>query len=167
MTERTDFLRKRLAAAQSEMDSVFAQAEGHWETPVYADGAAWNVRQVAIHLADAERGLFGQMQSIVETGVSTVPDDFDVDRYNRRSVEKREAQTGPEALAAQAASRADLIAWLETLTDADLEKSGRHPVIGIIPIDMYIRVVARHQKDHTADVAKALGLANQAGAARA
>ena len=121
MTERTDFLRKRLAAAQSEMDSVFAQAEGHWETPVYADGAAWNVRQVAIHLADAERGLFGQMQSIVETGVSTVPDDFDVDRYNRRSVEKREAQTGPEALAAQAASRADLIAWLDTLTDADLD----------------------------------------------
>lgn len=158
MTERTDFLRKRLAAAQSEMEAVFAQAGGRWETPVYSDGAAWSVRQVAIHLADAERSLFGQMKSIVETGASTVPDDFDVDRYNMRSVEKRDAMTGPEALATQASSRDGLMAWLDTLTEADLERTGRHPVIGIIPIDMYIRVIARHQKDHTADVAKALGL---------
>ena len=166
MSERTDFLRKRLAAAQAEMEAVFAQADGRWETPVYADGAAWNVRQVAIHLAEAERGLFGQMKSIVETGSSTVPDDFDVDRYNKRSVEKRDTMTGAEALAAQAATRADLMAWVETLTAADLEKTGRHPVIGIIPIDMYIRVIARHQKDHTADVAKALGLRATTGMAR-
>lgn len=158
MSERTEFLKKRLVAAQVEMDSVFGQADGRWDTPVYADGPAWNVRQVAIHLAEAERGLLGQMQSIVNTGVSTVPEDFDVDRYNMRSVEKRDAMTGPEALAAQAATRAELMAWLDTLTDADLAKVGRHPVIGMIPIDMYIRVIARHQKDHTADVAYALGL---------
>ena len=164
MTERTEFLKKRLNAAQSDMDQVFGQAAGRWDTPVYSDGAAWNVRQVAIHLAEAERGLFGQMKSIVETGTSTVPDDFDVDRYNLRSVEKRDAMTGHEALVAQAASRAELLAWLDTLIDADLEKAGRHPVIGIIPIDMYIRVIARHQKDHSADVARALGIPQKAAA---
>jgi hypothetical protein len=164
MSERTEFLKKRLLAAQAEMEAVFAQAGGRWETPVYADGAAWNVRQVAIHLADAERGLFGQMQSIVATGSSSVPDDFDVDRYNRRAVEKREEMTGPEALAAQAQSRAGMLAWVSALSDADLEKTGRHPVIGVIPIDMYIRVIARHQKDHTADVARALGVSSKPGA---
>jgi len=165
MSERTDFLNKRLAAAQAEMEAVFAQADGRWETQVYADGAAWNVRQVAIHLAEAERGLFGQMKSIVETGSSTVPDDFDVDRYNKRSVEKRDTVTGLEALAAQAATRSELTAWVATLTEAELEMTGRHPVIGIIPIDMYIRVIARHQKDHTADVARALGQTTATGAA--
>ncbi|MFN8378457.1 MAG: DinB family protein [Anaerolineae bacterium] len=167
MIERTQFLKKRLATDQAEMESVFAQADDRWDTAVYADGAAWNVRQVAIHLAEAERGLFGQMKSIVETGAGTVPDDFDVDRYNKRSVEKKDVMTGPEAMAAQAANRADMMVWIDTLTDSDLEKMGRHPVIGIISIDMYIRVIARHQKDHTADVARALGLTAKTGAASA
>ena len=158
MTDRTAFLQKRLTSAQTDCEAIFAQIGNRWETPVYSDGAAWTVRQVTIHLADAERGLLGQMQSIIETGVSTVPDDFDVDRYNRRSVEKRDTMTGPEALAAQAQSRAQMIIWVGTLTDADLEKSGRHPVLGIIPIDMYIRVIARHQKDHAADIAQALSV---------
>jgi hypothetical protein len=158
MSDRTAFLQKRLAGAQADCDAVFAQVGERWETVVYDDGAAWTVRQLAVHLADAERGLFGQMKSILETGSSTVPDDFDVDRYNRRSVEKHDAMTGAEALSAQAQTRAALAEWVGTLSDADLEKTGRHPVIGVIPIDMYIRVIARHQKDHAADVARALGL---------
>jgi hypothetical protein len=166
MTDRTAFLQRRLTSAQTDSEAIFAQIGNRWDAPVYSDGAAWTVRQVAIHLSDAERGLLGQMQSIIATGVSTVPDDFDVDRYNRRSVEKRDTMTGLEALAAQAQSRAEMIAWVGTLTDADLEKSGRHPVLGIIPIDMYIRVIARHQKDHAADIAQALSVigAKAAGA---
>lgn len=165
MTERTEFLRKRLLSAQADMEAVFGQIEDRWEAQVYADGAQWNARQVAIHLAVSEVGLFGQMKSILETGASTVPDDFDVDRYNKRSVEKRDGLTAAEALAEQAAGRAALLAWLDSLTDADLEVKGRHPVIGIIPMDMYIRVIARHQKDHTADVARALGLSAKSGSA--
>lgn len=158
MTERTEFLKKRLTAAQNEMLAVLDQIGDHWEAPVYADGAAWNARQVMIHLAEAEEGLFGQMKAIVETGQSTVPDDFDLERYNKRSVEKRNHMTADEAREAQAAARAAMLAWVDTLTDEDLQKQGRHPFIGIIPIDMYLRVIARHQKDHAADIAHALGL---------
>lgn len=165
MTDRTEFLRKRLLAAQAEMDAVFGQIDDRWDAPVYANGAQWNARQVAIHLAISEIRLFGLMKSILETGAASVPDDFDVDRYNKRSVEKRDDMTAAEARAQQAAARAEVLAWLDTLTDADLEVRGRHPVIGIIPIDMYIRVIARHQKDHTADVARALGLNAKSGSA--
>lgn len=164
--ERIELLKKRLNAAQAAMDAVFDEVEGRWEMQVYHDGPAWNVRQIAIHLAETERGLFDQMRSIVEAGASTVPDDFDIDRYNQRSVEKRASMTSGEARAAQKAERSALIAWLDTLSAADLEKTGRHPAIGIIPIDMYIRVIARHQKDHTADIALALGLNPETGANR-
>jgi hypothetical protein len=166
MTDRTEFLRKRLTAAQSDMNAVLDQVGDRWETQVYADGAAWNARQVVIHLATAERGLFGQMRSILETGESTVPDDFDVDYYNKRSIEKRAEMTVTEAREAQAAERVALLAWLDTLSDADLEKTGRHPVIGIIPVDMYIRVIARHQKDHSADIARALAINANEGSER-
>lgn len=164
--ERIDFLKKRLNAAQAAMDAVFDSAEDRWETQVYSDGPAWNVRQIAVHLAETERGLFGQMRSIVETGASTVPDDFDIDRYNQRLVEKRGEMTIDEARAAQRIERSAMLAWLDTLSAADLEKTGRHPAIGIIPIDMYVRVIARHQKDHTADIARALGLDPESGANR-
>jgi uncharacterized damage-inducible protein DinB len=158
MTDRTEFLKKRLNTAQAAMDTVLDQVGDRWDEQVYSDGPAWTARQLLIHMAEAEHGLFGQMRSIVETGESTVPDDFDVDRYNRRSVEKRAEMTVAEARESLERDRAAMLAWLDTLTDADLEKTGRHPVIGVIPIDMYVRVIARHQKDHTADIARALGL---------
>jgi uncharacterized damage-inducible protein DinB len=158
MTDRTAFLKKRLNAAQAAMDTVLDQVGDRWDEQVYNDGPAWTARQLLIHMAEAEHGLFGQMRSIVETGESTVPDDFDVDRYNKRSVEKRAEMTVAEARESLERDRAAMLAWLDTLTDADLEKTGRHPVIGVIPIDMYVRVIARHQKDHTADIARALGL---------
>jgi hypothetical protein len=158
MTDRTEFLKKRLNTAQAAMEAVLDQVGDRWDEQVYSDGPAWTARQLLIHMAEAEHGLFGQMRSIVETGESTVPDDFDVDRYNKRSVEKRAEMTVAEARESLERDRAAMLLWLDTLTDADLEKTGRHPVIGVIPIDMYVRVIARHQKDHTADIARALGL---------
>ena len=63
------------------------------ESHVYTtEGVEWKVRDVLAHLADAERGLLGQIRRLL-VGQPTVPDDFDLNRWNRSAVRRRKDQT--------------------------------------------------------------------------
>lgn len=162
MVERVVFLKKRLADSRAYVDGIFDQVGDRWEMPVYSDGAGWNARQLVTHMADGEYKLVLQMKNIVANGESGVPPDFDVDRYNRRAVEKRAETTVEGARELLTTTRADLNAWLDTLDEAALEKTGRHPTLGDITVDMYARVIARHERDHATDLARALGISTDA-----
>ncbi len=57
----------------------------------------------------SDKGLTNQAIGAAE-GRETVPADFDLERYNRRSVEKNAAMTPDEARASLENSRAELLA---------------------------------------------------------
>ncbi len=150
-------IKQNLAEARQRLDRVLDAAEPHQDVTVFSDGQGWTVRHLAVHLADADQGNARQVMGIA-AGQEVIPPDFDLDRYNRRTIEKRGAMTYAEARAALAASRAELLAWLDTADDAVLDAQGRHASRNIMSVEKILSIMAWHERAHADDIARAAGL---------
>lgn len=157
MSARIQQLKADLAEARRRLNAVLDQVGDRWDAPVYTEGAAWTVRQVAIHLMVSDQGQNATLKAIAR-GEEGVPADFDLERYNRRSVEKRAEASIADICAALAASFADREAWLDTLDEAQLERQGRHGSGQVLTVAQILAVIANHDRAHAADIARALGL---------
>lgn len=153
-----DAVKHDLADARALLDSVLDQVGNRWENQIYSDGAAWTARQLVIHLANADRGHNNQIMGIV-AGKEVIPPDFDIERYNRRSVEKQAEMTPEEGRAALSETRAALLAWLDTADESILTLSGRHASLNILTLDQFFRVMSDHERQHAREMATALGIA--------
>lgn len=147
-----------LASARDLLNRVLDEVGDRWDTSVYSDGAAWNVRQLLIHLAGADRGHNNQVMGIAD-GREVIPADFDLERYNRRAVEKQADVTPEQSRASLAESRAALLAWLDSADESILDKSGRHASMNILTVRQIFGVMAEHERGHARDIARALGIA--------
>lgn len=156
-SERIEKIKQKLAEARQYLDAVLDAAEAHQDVTVFSDGQGWTVRNLAVHLADADRGNARQVMGIA-AGQEVIPPDFDLDRYNRRAIEKRAEMTYAEARASLAASRAELLAWLDTLDDTALDAEGRHASLNIMSVEKILGVMAWHERTHADDIARAAGL---------
>jgi uncharacterized damage-inducible protein DinB len=148
-------IKSNLAQARARLNHVFDQVGSRWDTQVYSDGAAWTVRQLAIHLMISDKGQNATVMAIAR-GEEGVPADFDLERYNRRSVEKRAEATIDEIRLALAASFAERAAWLDTLDETALTRTGRHGSMQIMSVAAILNLMADHERAHAADIAKAL-----------
>jgi hypothetical protein len=108
-------------------------------------------------LADADLGSNRQVMGIVE-GAEVIPENFDLERYNRRAVEKRAEMTVEEARASLEESRAALNIWLDALDDGALDRRGRHASMRILSVGMILEIMADHERTHADDIAAALGI---------
>lgn len=154
--ERIHKIKSRLESSRQYLNAVLDTVGDRWEITVYSDGAAWNIRQLLIHLGIAEAGMLKQVQGIA-TGSEGVPTDFDIDRYNKRSVEKRADTTPEQARASLAATRQQLIEWIDGLESEDiLGLSGRHPTMRIMTVEEILKIIALHERSHADDIAATL-----------
>lgn len=153
-----DEIRAELDASRRLTDYVLDQVGERWDAPVYSEGAAWNVHQLLLHLAITDQA-HNNMAMGFANGIEIVPADFDVERYNRRSVEKKADMTPEQARESMAQSRAALHAWLDSVTDDSVfEKTGRHGSMNIFSVRQVLRVQAQHEKNHVLDIARMLGI---------
>lgn len=157
MSERIIAHQQKLDGARDYLERVLAQVGDRWETQVYSEGANWTVRQLLIHLAVADKGHNGMIKAIAQ-GENTIPEDFDLERFNRRSVEKRAEATPDELRAALRATAAERAAWLATCDDATLDQKGRHGSMQILSIAQILDVIAGHDRTHGQDIAALLGI---------
>jgi uncharacterized damage-inducible protein DinB len=157
MSERVEKYINLLADSRAFWDSILDQVGERWETPVYSDGLAWTVRQVVNHVADADRGHNFQVMSIAE-GENPIPEDFDIERYNKRVTEKTVEKSAEESRADMAETRAQLNAWLTTLDESKLDNTGRHASLNILSVAQILRILSNHERDHAKDIAAALGI---------
>jgi DinB superfamily len=157
MTERITKLKENLESARGQLNRVLDAVGERTESQVYSDGVAWNVRQLAIHLAESDRGQSNVVKGIPE-GREVIPADFDLERYNKRSVEKRAEMTFEQARESLAANRAEFFTWLDTQADDFLDKQGRHASLRILSAEQILNVMADHERDHANDIAKTLGI---------
>ena len=88
MSQHSQELKAALAESRQYLNHVLDQVGERWDTQVYAEGAAWTVGQLAIHLMISDKGQTNTAMAIAR-GEDLIPADFDLERYNRRSVEKR------------------------------------------------------------------------------
>ncbi|MDX2138896.1 MAG: DinB family protein [Chloroflexota bacterium] len=155
MPETIAQLRENLDSARAHLNTVLDAATDHPDAQVYSDGLQWNVRQIAVHLSDADRGHNNQIMAFAE-GRDIIPEDFDIERYNKRVTEKRAEMTLAEARAALHESRAALNAWLDTLDESTLDKTGRHASLRILSIREVLQWMALHERQHADDISSAL-----------
>jgi hypothetical protein len=157
MSERIQHIKQNLAAGRARLNHVFDRVGDRWETQVYSEGAAWTVRQLAIHLMITDKG-HNNMVKAIAVGEETIPPDFDLERFNKRSVEKRAETTIEEIRASLDQTAAERDAWLDTIDDTTLDKQGRHGSLRVLTIEQILGVVADHDRDHANDIARVLNI---------
>ncbi len=153
-------LKAELASARAYLDNVLDQVGNRWDTQIYADGAAWTAHQLLIHLAVTDQGQSNTVMAVADGG-DPIPADFDLNRYNQRSVEKRAEQTVEAARQQFDESRAKFNDWLDHLDEATLDLTGRHGTLKVLSIAEFLQTMAAHERAHANDIARVLGISVQ------
>ncbi|MFQ6058123.1 MAG: DinB family protein [Anaerolineae bacterium] len=150
-------LRQKLTA---EREALLASLAGLSEAKLdqrFEDVEGWtSVGDILRHLAGAERGMLTVAQRCARGKPPPDYTGFDLDRYNARQVEKRAAQSVAQTLDEMAASRAELLNFLDGLTEAQLAMPARHPIFGDVTVGQLLRIIASHEGMHRKDIRKLL-----------
>ncbi len=155
--ERKHLIRDHLLHTREGLLDVIGQLEtADWERPVQAVEGGWTVKQVLLHVATSEGGQLATGKAIA-AGQPTVPDDFDLNRYNRRQLEKNQAKQPPEILFGMAESRQKVLAFLDEVSAEELDKRGKHGRGDVISLEQLFYRIGEHEVGHTAEIRKALG----------
>ncbi|MFW5708985.1 MAG: DinB family protein [Chloroflexota bacterium] len=152
---RVAAVRQQLIDSRAYLDAVLDRVEGRWDEQVYSDGLQWTVRQLVIHLADADKGHNNQVMNIAQ-GRDIIPEDFDIERYNRRVTEKNAEKSADQARAELVESRAQLMTWLDELDESSLDTQGRHATLRVMTVEQILGVLSNHERDHARDIAQVL-----------
>ena len=157
LSERKHLIHDHLIRTREELLEVIGQLEtADWEQPVQAVEGGWKVKQVLLHVATSESGQLTAGKAIA-AGQPTVPDDFDLNRYNKRQQEKYQDKQPPEILFGMAESRQKLLAFLDGVSAEDLDKRGKHGRGDVISLEQLFYRIGEHEAEHTAEIKRALG----------
>jgi hypothetical protein len=157
MAERIDTLIHDLKTNRAYFDAVLDQAVDREHEQVYSDELGWDLRALVVHVADADRGHNAQAMNIAE-GRDIIPEDFDIQRYNRRTTEKNVDKSLEEARSDMNTTRQELIDWLQTIDESLLDKRGRHSTLEIMTAEEIIRFGMKHERNHADDIARVLNI---------
>jgi hypothetical protein len=147
-----EYLRQSHAATWPVLSSL---TEAERALPVFGDGdARWSVSDLVGHLADAESGLLGQIERLL-AGKATVPEDFDLDRWNRSAVRRSKGRTHQDLLDQILKAHQEALAMLAAIPESSLDQSGRHGSGEVLTVEGFFRRMADHRLGHTADLQQA------------
>lgn len=152
MTDTPESLAARLQK-EGERTVAFLQEldPKYWEAQVYSDGASWQVQEIVAHFVESENSLPLLFKNIIKDGKG-VPDDFDLDRYNESKVNKIESRSREELVELFRLRRGETVAFVAGLSEADLQKTGKHPFLGHTEVVEMIRLMHLHIKLHIRDI---------------
>src|SRR5438046_8677775 len=110
MSDRKDKLRQTIQADDAASMAIFKRlSPEQWNQAVPSDeGADWKARDVLNHVTISESGQLAVIQRVL-AGQGGVPEDFDLNRYNRRSVQKQGERTVDDMLASLASRHAQVL----------------------------------------------------------
>lgn len=152
MGDSPDRLAARMQSEGEKTAAFFRElAPDEWQLKVYEAGTSWSVRQILAHFVSTESGFHDLIENILEGGKGS-PDDFDIDRYNERHVAKLEAFEQQTLIEEFLAWRQKNIALVQGMQPVDLERQGRHPFLGIVPLEEIVKLLYRHNQIHLRDV---------------
>ncbi len=152
MSEKIEQLKQNLSNARATLNQAFERIGNRADEQIYSEGAQWTLRQLAIHLALSDMG-HNRMVFSYANDKDFIPADYDIERYNKRSVEKQAEMTLQEARESLANSRQEFIAWLDNLDDETiLQKTGRHATLRIMTLEEIIGIMCGHEEAHAQDM---------------
>ena len=149
-------LASKLKAEGDKFSALFGGLEPkEWSTEVYAEGSVWTNRSILAHLMTAE-GAFLKLFEDIRQGGAGSSEDFVIDRYNARQQEKTRELSPAELLQQYRELRSRMIAWVSGLQDSELERTGRHPFLGLTTLREMIKLIYIHNQQHLRDIRRVL-----------
>jgi hypothetical protein len=159
MTETVDSLLARMQSEREKTVGFFsALSAGQWASPIYGEPAVWTAREILAHIVSAE-GEFLRLFRDVHSGGAGAPLGFFADEFNAAEQERFRGWSPQELLSEFLRRRAEMMDWVGSLSAADLEKTGRHPVLGDITLGEMIKAETLHAHLHFRDIRRFLGVA--------
>lgn len=117
-----------------------------WNEPIGEE--QYTARQTLAHLAGAAKSMTRMGQNWIAGNQNYLRPDFDLNYYNARQQQKRAQLSNAELLEEWQAAHRDLIAFMETVREEDLDKRGEHPTAKNIPLRNLFLVITTHEADH-------------------
>jgi uncharacterized damage-inducible protein DinB len=125
----------------------------------------WSVKDIVAHIAASEqlnvhfaRLMLEQDRPVQLRAVAfDYPDyegEFDLDRFNAYMRNKQSVLSLEQVRESLAATRRATMAWLETLTAEQLERTGKHAVWGEQSVRSMCKILVLHDKMHAQELAK-------------
>ena len=156
MSNRQDLIVKRLFEEGQKTAAYFAGlAPPALEQQVYLTGPTWRVRDLLAHFVSAEETLKLYGLQILAGGPGA-PEDFIIDEFNAIQVSGLRAMDPAALVQRFAAARAETVALVRGMADSDLDRIGRHPWFGNVPLEQMLKLVYRHNMLHERDIRRAL-----------
>ena len=142
---------------EGEKTAAFFQGltPDEWRLQIYESGSSWSVRQILAHFVSTELGFADLIDNILSGGAGS-PEDFDIDRYNERHVAKLQSVEITTLIGQFLAARAENIQRVQAMQPADLERQGRHPFLGVVPLEGIVKLLYRHNQIHLRDIRRAM-----------
>jgi uncharacterized protein (TIGR03083 family) len=157
-TDKVTVWQQELSAARQELLALLnSLTPEQWQMPVFSEATTWSVSTAVAHIAEGERGMSVHVHKI-RKGEETLPAGFDLTHWNAGVAGRMGNPTPSELLALLDTTRARTLATMASLNPEDWERTGRHPSRGIITIEQYYATMAGHDRQHAADIRRALGL---------
>jgi hypothetical protein len=152
MSNRTAKLLSRLRKGIAKSQEVFESLEPEeWDVMLYEEPYPWSVRDLLAHFVSAESGLLRLAQDVAAGGPGA-PDGFDYDAFNASEQERLAHVPRERLLADLIAARQSTLTWVEELEASALDRTGRHPALGVISVETFINAIYGHQLMHMRDL---------------
>jgi hypothetical protein len=149
-------LAEKLISGGRKTKDFFENIEGDdWYQQVYSEGGTWAVYQVLAHFVASEAAIARLIKYILQ-GNPGVPENFDIDSFNEREINCFKKLTNDMVLQRFMERRGETIQMVVDMSDDDLATEGRHPWLGITPVEEMIKLIYRHNQIHQRDIRKAL-----------
>ena len=154
--EKKSKIFQKLAGSRRALLSTFDELEeSQWAASVYSEDTEWSIKDLLGHLVDSERGMT-RLIEVIKDGGEGVSADFDLNRWNARAVSKSSDMPPAELRQEMTTNRANLLKLLNSLSDADWEKKGRHGSLQIMSIEEILTLIADHEIRHLEDINRIL-----------
>lgn len=154
MTDTPEHLAERLNdEGQKALEFFRSLSPADWEKQVYTEGARWQLRQVLAHFVSSEIALVLLVKDILAGGPGS-PEDLNLDEYNERRVNKLGGVSIEDLLARFADGRRQTIELVAQMRAPDLQRTGRHPFLGIASLEDIIKMIYRHNQIHLREIRK-------------
>lgn len=148
---RVEALIARLEKGHRKTLEIFnALTVEQWNQVLYTEPYPWTVRDLLAHFVSSEEGLLQIAQDVARGGPGA-PEDIDYDTYNAKEYRRLAGRSPQELLGALSVARQATLDWVGSLTEADLDHTGRHPALGEISLEAMITAMYGHQLLHMRD----------------
>src|SRR3989441_9030673 len=149
--EHRAILERMRASARVVRRAVEAAPSGRFARPPRE--GEWSALETLTHLRDVVVHVYGLRIRRLLYEEAPVFADFDEEGFRRASLVRGE-KTG-DLLETIVIEHDQLARLLQTLTDSERSRQGRHPSLGVMSIEFLARRVGEHAEEHAAQIAAA------------